>query len=129
MKKILLLLMVLSLSACRTTAIHNIEQQLLPSRLDGQAYELREVKAAVMKACQLKGWVPRVQDDGSVLASILVRGTHEATVKISYDQRYLNITYVDSQNLLYSDGKIHRNYNRRINNLYTTITQQLKMES
>lgn len=122
--------MVLTLSACRTTAIYNVDNQQLPSQLDGQPYTLEANKIAVMKACKIKGWVPQVQnDDDSILARILVRGTHEASVKITFDRQYINIKYIDSKNLGYSEGKIHRNYNRWVNNLYTTITQQLTIGS
>lgn len=44
---------------------------------------------------------------------------------IPYDTKFYSILYVKSENLDEDDGKIHRNYNRWINNLNVDIQRQL----
>lgn len=53
---------------------------------------------------------------GQIVGNTLV-SLHKARIQIDYTEKFYAITYLESENLLYKEGKIHRNYNRWINNL------------
>ncbi|GIU36839.1 hypothetical protein TUM4433_36220 [Shewanella schlegeliana] len=80
-----------------------------------------------MKGCKAKGWTPIKADNNTIDAYITVR-SHKAHVRISYDEHFYNINYVDSTNLDYSDGEIHRNYNKWVHKLAASIQQQLSSQ-
>ncbi|TOO24649.1 hypothetical protein CGH40_22300, partial [Vibrio parahaemolyticus] len=44
-----------------------------------------------------------------------------------YNNKYYSIIYLNSVNLKASDGKIHRNYNRWVNNLNVDIQRALAL--
>jgi hypothetical protein len=121
----LLMIGLLIICACNSARLINIDNGQLPTNLTGDPYKREQVKAAILKACSVRGWIPTVQRDGSINAAIVVRGKHEAKVKITYTQSTVNIIYLDSENLNYENGTIHRNYNKWVANLYQTITKEL----
>ncbi len=90
------------------------------------AYDLQnnQVKAAIVKAATDRGWMIKESNPGELIATISVR-THSAEVKIPYSSKYYSIIYLNSVNLKASDGKIHRNYNRWVNNLNVDIQRAL----
>ena len=47
--------------------------------------------------------------------------------KIPYNNNYYSIIYLNSVNLKASDGKIHRNYNRWVNNLNVDIQRAIAL--
>ncbi|MFH0260694.1 hypothetical protein ACGRH2_09730 [Vibrio barjaei] len=83
-----------------------------------------QVKLAITEAATNRGWVITEPEEGVLKAAISVR-SHKAEAKIPYTNKFYSITYVSSKNLKASDGEIHRNYNRWINNLNTDIRKQL----
>jgi len=115
---------VLLLTSCTTAPILQLDNALLPTKPDGKAYTQEEVQAAILRACNRRGWSGQVQGEGLILASIVVR-THSAKVEIRYTNSTVSISYVDSSELNHSDGYIHRNYNRWVANLYHTILIEL----
>ncbi|MGI0119029.1 hypothetical protein [Zooshikella sp. RANM57] len=124
LKTCLTIISVIFLISCTSARVHNIEGGALPTTMQGYPYQLHKVRSAIIRACQTRGWNPSIQRDGSIIASIDVRG-HYAKVRITYNRRSVNIRYMDSRNLKYANGKIHRNYNRWIDKLYHTINDQL----
>ena len=109
-KLAVLILLTLSITGCnRTLAVHNIENQAINYTLT-----TNQVEKAILKSGVEKGWTMKVRKPGIIDANILVRGKHKAVVEINYDDKTYSITYKDSDNLLYKDGKIHRNYNKWI---------------
>ena len=50
---------------------------------------------------------------------------HQALVEITYTDNSYAITYKDCENLDYSNGSIHRNYNRWVVNLSNTIQKEI----
>ncbi|MCK6264360.1 hypothetical protein KP803_13850 [Vibrio sp. ZSDE26] len=92
------------------------------------AYELnkQQVKSAILEAAMNRGWVINEVASAKLTATVNVR-THSATIEIPYSNKYYSIHYVESKNLKASDGSIHRNYNRWINNLNVDIQKKLSL--
>jgi hypothetical protein len=114
----------LLLTSCTMAPILKLDNELLPMRPDGQPYTQEEVQKAILRACARRGWSAQVQGEGLILASIIVRN-HSAKVAIKYTNTTISISYVDSSELGYRGGQIHRNYNRWVANLYHTILGEL----
>ena len=115
---ILLLALVIG-CAGRTKPVYNIESNPISYELTKQ-----DVERAILKAGVEKGWTMNVVKPGEIDAKVIVR-SHNAHIKISYSEKNYSIHYVDSQNLLYKDGKIHRNYNKWISFLDRRIQANL----
>ncbi|WP_050921857.1 hypothetical protein [Vibrio harveyi] len=94
------------------------------------AYDLqnKQVKAAIVQSATNRGWTIEETSPGVLIAKINVR-SHFAEVKIPYSNKYYSIIYLNSVNLKASDGKIHRNYNRWVNNLNVDIQRALALLS
>jgi len=82
------------------------------------------VQKAILAACNSRGWSAQVDSNGVILASIMVR-RHRAKVKIEHTRTTVSISYMDSDELGYSHGKIHPNYNKWVSNLYHSIQRSL----
>ena len=109
--------------------IHNIVDEAVPKRLEGTSRTLDEVKEAIVKGCQRKGWRPVLDGEAQIKCTILVRGRHYAEVVIPYSAEKYSILYVTSRELDYNEKKqkIHKNYNRWVIGLSATIQQQFDM--
>ena len=117
-----ILILVLTIAvgcAGRTKPIYNVENQAIDFNLT-----MEQVEEAIIKAGAQKKWRMMVIKPGQIVGNILVR-SHKARIQIDYTEKFYAITYLESNNLLYKDGKIHRNYNRWINNLDQTIQSNL----
>lgn len=92
------------------------------------AYDLqnKQVKAAIVQSATNRGWTIEETSPGVLIAKINVR-SHFAEVEIPYSNKYYSIIYLNSVNLKASDGKIHRNYNRWVNNLNVDIQRALAL--
>ena len=62
-------------------------------------------------------------------AEINVRNQYYAAIDIRYTRNSYAITYRDSRDLGYKDGKIHRNYNRWVSMLDRDILAGLRTYS
>lgn len=109
-KIILVVLSILTLAACKSTSIYNVDNSNVPAGLT-----INQVEKNIVKALVLKGWQVKANKDGIILAEILVR-THTARIEISFSASQYSINYVDSTNLKYDAKKntIHKNYNNWI---------------
>ena len=112
------------LISCTMAPILNLDNENLPTKLDGEPYTQEQVQRAILRACNHRGWSAQVQADGAILASIIVR-THRAEIEIRHTNSSISISYVDSEGLDYRHDQIHRNYNRWVTNLYHTIQREL----
>ncbi|GIU47053.1 lipoprotein [Shewanella sairae] len=117
-KILLLLLGSLALSACTSTPLVNLNNE--PIATDSA----QSIEQAIIQGCKAKGWVPIKAEGNSIDAYITVR-SHKAHVRITFDDNFYNINYVDSTNLDYNDGNIHRNYNKWVYKLSASIQRQL----
>ncbi|WP_295891987.1 hypothetical protein [uncultured Vibrio sp.] len=114
------LILTLLLVGCgRVQPVMNVEDRPVAYNLTSE-----QVKSAIVDSAMNRGWVVQDVTAESLSASITVR-SHTAKVSIQYSEKYYSITYVSSTNLKASDGKIHRNYNRWINNLDVDIQKKL----
>lgn len=104
----------------------NLNDVLLPARLDGSAYALEDVRKAILLGCQRRGWTPVDNGPNALRASITIRSKHYAEVDIPYSVTGYSIVYRDSRELDYNPKRntIHGNYNKWIGNLSGTIQKQ-----
>lgn len=109
----------LSSNEAAAAKVVNIENQPITAKLS-----LPEISKSILKAGTGRGWKMKETGPGEITAKINVR-THSATIVITYSQTSYSITYKDSTNLKYKNGKIHRNYNKWINFLKTDIDLEL----
>ncbi|MCG8157382.1 hypothetical protein JMY81_20515 [Brenneria goodwinii] len=122
MKKQLILaglVCVVALAGCaRTAPVLNVTTPIAAHHTDDQ------VKKAILQAGLEREWVMTPVSPGLINGHLDQRG-HVADIRINYSPTSYSINYVSSRNLIAGDGKIHRNYNRWINNLDREI--QLKL--
>ncbi|ABV87191.1 hypothetical protein [Shewanella pealeana] len=117
-KKVFLLLAALFISGCTSVKLVNLANEPVPQN------SAQSIEQAIIQGCKAKGWTPIKADNNTIDAYITVR-SHKAHVRISYDDNFYNINYVDSTNLDYKDGEVHRNYNKWVYKLSASIQQQL----
>ncbi|WKD49946.1 hypothetical protein [Microbulbifer spongiae] len=127
MQRVLFLsLVAVTLGACTSYPLLNIQDRIVPSRIDGSSQTRDSVKQSIIAGCIVKGWSCQEVSPGQILASIDIR-KHHAEANINYDNDSYSITYKDSKMLDY-DGQrktIHRSYNRWINNLNSAIIKEM----
>jgi len=87
-------------------------------------HTMEQVRQAIVAAGQSRGWVMQETKPGVVHGTLKAR-THQADIDVAYSTTSYSISYVSSVDLNYKDGKIHRNYNKWIENLDTAIKAQL----
>ncbi|ABZ76976.1 conserved hypothetical protein [Shewanella halifaxensis HAW-EB4] len=115
---VFLLLTALFVSGCTSVKLVNLANEPIPIN------SAQSIEQAILKGCKAKGWTPIKADSNTIDAYITVR-SHKAHVRISYNEHFYNINYVDSTNLDYNYGEIHRNYNKWVYKLAASIQQQL----
>lgn len=101
------------------TEIVDIENAPIPAALSSA-----QVENAIVTGMTTRGWVPKVIAPGHVEARLLIR-SHMVAVDIEFRETTYSITYKDSDNLKYKNGKIHRNYNRWVANLNLDLQRSL----
>jgi len=113
--------------ATASSPIKNLEGVPISLKADGSPFADQEVRAAIIEGCIAKRWLPEVNDDGAIRATILVRQQHFAEVEITYTPTTYSIMYVSSRNLDYNAKRqrIHGNYNKWIVNLSASIGKSL----
>ncbi|MCL2916446.1 hypothetical protein L2725_22170 [Shewanella corallii] len=119
-KLIAIALVLTSVTACgRMQPVKNVQSAPVTFNLT-----LEQVKTAILQSGIDRGWVMKEVSPGVIRAEIFVR-SHHAVVDIDYNDKSYSINYVTSDNLKYANGKIHRNYNRWVNNLDVDIKRAL----
>lgn len=124
----LLALCVLSLTllGCSTSApIKDVDAATINHQLSHE-----QVRMAIIEAGAQRGWVMSDYNDDELHAELYVR-QHYAKVRIPYSTDGFAIHYMASDNLeLSRDGKrIHRNYNRWVNNLRHDIQMNIQVKA
>jgi hypothetical protein len=104
---------------CSTTAVQNFAGNV-PGGMSRE-----QVRDAITQAAKLRQWTVQEQSQTELLATLVIRNKHSATVTISYDTQRYAIAYRDSTNLDYEDGQIHENYNAWVTKLDRTIQKEL----
>ncbi|PIB48653.1 hypothetical protein AOA57_14340 [Pseudomonas sp. 2588-5] len=113
----LITLALLVTAGCTSKPILNTQHNL-PA--DTQVSE-EKMKTVIVNALQKREWTVQRLSPQLVQAEINVRNQYYAAIDIRYTRNSYAITYRDSRELGYKDGKIHRNYNRWVNNLDSDI--------
>ena len=75
-----------------------------------------QVKTAILKAGQKRDWIMTETGPGMIKGRLQSRD-HSVQVSIPYTATSYSINYENSLNLKAAEGKIHKNYNRWVNNL------------
>jgi len=102
--------------------IYNVEHHEIHAV---ESLTLKQIRARIMNAAAERRWSCKDAGKNSLTCGIDVRGRHQAKVEIQYDQTSFSIHNVSSKNLNYKNGKIHRNYNKWIKILESTIVKAL----
>ncbi|SET41515.1 MULTISPECIES: hypothetical protein [unclassified Pseudomonas] len=118
----LITLALLVSAGCTSKPILNTQHDL-PA--NAQVSE-EKMKTVIVNALQKREWTVQRLSPQLVQAEITVRNQYYAAIDIRYTRNSYAITYRDSRDLGYKDGKIHRNYNRWVNNLDSDIMAGLR---
>jgi len=115
-------LALLTTAGCTSKPVLNTQHDL-PANT--QASE-EKIKQVIVAALQKREWTVQRLSPHLVQAEITVRNQFYAAIDIRYTRTSYAITYRDSRDLGYKDGKIHRNYNRWISMLDRDILAGLR---
>ncbi|KMT55885.1 hypothetical protein [Pseudomonas fildesensis] len=118
----LITLALLTTAGCTSKPVLNTQHDL-PA--NAQVSE-EKIKQVIVAALQKREWTVQRLSPQLVQAEITVRNQFYAAIDIRYTRNSYAITYRDSRDLGYKDGKIHRNYNRWINMLDRDILAGLR---
>jgi len=109
----LITLALLTTAGCTSKPVLNTQHEL-PATTQGSEEKMKQV---IVAALQKREWTVQRLSPQLVQAEITVRGQFYAAIDIRYTRNSYAITYRDSRDLGYKDGKIHRNYNRWVSML------------
>ncbi|WDU61887.1 hypothetical protein LRS56_24385 [Pseudomonas poae] len=118
----LITLALLTTAGCTSKPILNTQHEL-PA--NAQVSE-EKMKTVIINALQKREWTVQRLSPQLVQAEITVRNQYYAAIDIRYTRNSYAITYRDSRDLGYKDGKIHRNYNRWVSMLDRDIMASLR---
>jgi hypothetical protein len=118
----LITLALLTTAGCTNKPILNTQHEL-PA--NSQVSE-EKMKTIIVNALQKRNWTVQRLSPQLVQAEINVRNQFYAAIDIRYTRNSYAITYRDSRDLGYKDGKIHRNYNRWVSMLDRDIMAALR---
>ena len=104
----LITLALLTTAGCTNKPVLNTQHDLPAT---AQLSE-EKIKQVIVAALQKREWTVQRLSPQLVQAEITVRNQFHAEIDIRYTRNSYAITYRDSRDLGYKDGKIHRNYNR-----------------
>ncbi|WP_424986929.1 hypothetical protein [Microbulbifer sp. S227A] len=116
------------LAACemRVQPVYNVSEH--PVTSVSHQLSTAQVRRVILNAGAQRGWVMEQAGPNTIRATLRLRD-HVAVARIVYTSTAFSIEYVNSSNLLYSNGNIHRNYNSWITNLENDIALGLNKAS
>ena len=91
----------------------------------GKAVSSEQVKKAIVMAATAKGWTTTLDQNGAIIATLIVKNKHTIVVTISYAEDKFSVLYRDSSNMNYRNGVIHPHYNSWVQTLVTAIRSEL----
>ncbi len=104
---------------------------VIPAQTISAQVTLEQVQKCVVNAAVKHQWQIVKKDSDSVLLRYSRNPKWAADVKVTFTTKQYKIDYVDSFGLKYKvvdgQGDIHRNYNRWVNNLNTTIQRNINL--
>ena len=111
-----------------TVPVMNVEN-MEATNLGDKPLTAEQVSKAVSSALSARGWSAQ-KAEGNKIRATYTRGSHSATISVTYTAKAYSIQYLDSSNLKYSQdkgaGTIHPTYNSWIKNLKTGIDTNLR---
>jgi len=116
----LITLALLTTAGCTNTPVLNTQHDL-PAQVSDE-----KMKQTIVAALEKREWTVQRFSPQLIQAEITVRNQFHAEIDIRYTRNSYAITYRDSRDLGYKDGKIHRNYNRWISMLDRDIMAGLR---
>jgi hypothetical protein len=125
LRALLLSLTLSALVGCTSKPIENIQQTVPGASVRSSA----DMQQAIVRALNKREWLVQRVSPIDIQAEITQRGRHHAEISIPYSASQFAIQYRDSWGLDQQDGKIHRNYNRWVDNLRTDILRELQAQS
>ncbi|TWC41413.1 hypothetical protein FBY03_102160 [Pseudomonas sp. SJZ079] len=125
LRALLLSIALSALVGCTSKPIENIQQTVPGASVRSSA----DMQQAIVRALNKREWLVQRVSPIDIQAEITQRGRHHAEISIPYSASQFAIQYRDSWGLDQQDGKIHRNYNRWVDNLRTDILQELQAQS
>jgi hypothetical protein len=118
----LVLLTLLGGAACRKEAVHNVSRPMLALPRDLTSTEMADAIAA---GAERASWRVREIGPGQMRAEKTFN-RHRALSDISYDGASYSVTLLSADNLLYDGVKIHKIYNRWVEQLQKGIADELR---
>jgi hypothetical protein len=119
-----LLTLAVSIAACRTAPINQPEIHLTTLAAASKLTE-GQIADAIQRGGKARGWEMAAAGPGHITGTLRVRDKHLAVTDISYSKTQIRIAYKSSEGLSYGDGKIHRNYNKWVEQLADSIRKQI----
>lgn len=122
----------LALALTLGTAAARDEPMMVPDRITLPAKpELNEqsLRQAFVRGGARRNWTVLSDAPGKLQLKQSRNGKHEATVKISYDANSYQLSYANSYNLNYDEGRkrIHPTYNMWLRNLSGDIASEVML--
>ncbi|WP_417822318.1 hypothetical protein [Terasakiella sp.] len=121
----LVIIACLILSGCfgRLQPVYSVMSHPIPST--AKSMSLKKISDVIELSAMNRKWLVEKQSPG-LLKLTFRKKTHVAVVEVSFDQSSYSIKYLNSVDLLYNGGSIHRNYNRWVANLEKDIEMNLQ---
>ncbi len=110
---------------CRGAPIYNVDNVAVISSTD-KKLSMEQVKTAIIRGGANRGWAMKAAGNGLVIGTLHLRGTL-SVVEIKYNTKSYSITHKDSQGLGYNGESIHRRYNSWVQNLQSSITNEMSL--
>lgn len=125
LKKISALVTVVICVACapRTEAVYNVAEDPAPTSAPHTLSE-KQVGDIIAETATEKHWVVSNRKSG-LMHCRLEWDKHVAEIDVTYTKHNYNITLSRTQNLMESDGMIHKRYNQYIHELQDAIDHNI----
>lgn len=124
LRSVFLPFFLLLLVGCTSKPIYNATEDFASNMEISE----QQMQQAIVSALNSRKWTVQSIKPGLVQAEITVRGRHHAEVDIPYSSTQFQILYRDSWGLDHHDGKVHRNYNRWVYILRTSVIKELGID-
>jgi hypothetical protein len=126
---IVIALILLNLLGCRSAPIQNVQNVAVT--IKKADYTIEDVEKVILRAGDIASWKMEIDKPGAILATYYGpteegRISYSASVTIAYTRASYSIEYRNStENIRYSSGKIHENYNVWVKDLDSAIRREM----
>lgn len=119
------LLALLAFSGCRDPRSGTLVPRPIEEKIKVNSAE--DLRRAIFRAGISRGWTMTDEAPGVISAKFIKRDRYVISTRIQYGTDGYSISYVDSQNMDYSDqdGKLSRKYTQWVNNLAKDIHEEI----